>query len=71
MLGRRTGGQAGGQTGLTALLGTLRSIAGMPDYDLYAEHLRRCHPEHPVPTQRQFYEEFLKSRYEDGPTRCC
>jgi uncharacterized short protein YbdD (DUF466 family) len=24
-----------------------------------------------VPTQRQFYDEFTRSRYGDGPTRCC
>jgi uncharacterized short protein YbdD (DUF466 family) len=56
---------------LVKLLGSLRSIAGMPDYAAHVEHLRRCHPETPVPTQRQFYEEFVSSRYNDGPTRCC
>ncbi|MEA2712967.1 MAG: hypothetical protein QOK27_928, partial [Gemmatimonadales bacterium] len=25
----------------------------------------------PIPTERQFYEEFLRTRYTDGPTRCC
>jgi uncharacterized short protein YbdD (DUF466 family) len=53
------------------LLGTLRSIAGMPDYAAHLEHLGRCHPDQPVPTERQFYEEFLRTRYADGPTRCC
>jgi uncharacterized short protein YbdD (DUF466 family) len=53
------------------LLGSLRSMAGMPDYDRHLEHLRRCHPELPVPTQRQFYDDFVKNRYGDGPTRCC
>ena len=28
----------------------------MPDYDAHIEHLARCHPEHPLPTRRQFYE---------------
>jgi uncharacterized short protein YbdD (DUF466 family) len=49
----------------------LRRIAGMPDYAAHLEHLRRSHPERPIPTQREFYEEFVRSRYEDGPTRCC
>ena len=53
------------------LLGALRSIAGMPDYAAHLEHLRRCHPEQPIPTERQFYEAFLHTRYGDGPTRCC
>ncbi len=49
----------------------LRRIAGMPDYDAYLEHLRCHHPDHPVPTECEFYEEFVRNRYEDGPTRCC
>ena len=53
------------------LLGTLRQIAGMPGYAAHVEHLRRCHPESPVPTEREFYDEFIRTRYGDGPTRCC
>jgi uncharacterized short protein YbdD (DUF466 family) len=56
---------------ITQLLGALRKIAGMPDYAAHLEHLRRCHPGEPIPTERQFYEEFLRTRYTDGPTRCC
>ena len=61
MLGRR----------LAQLFGALRKIAGMPDYDAHLEHLRRCHPEIPIPSEREFYEEFVRARYGDGPTRCC
>jgi uncharacterized short protein YbdD (DUF466 family) len=43
----------------------------MPDYDGYVRHLATCHPGRVVPTERQFFEEYLKSRYEGGPTRCC
>ena len=49
----------------------LRRVAGMPDYAAHLEHLRRSHPECPLPTERQFYEEFVRRRYADGPTRCC
>lgn len=49
----------------------LRAIAGMPDHAAYVEHLRRCHPERPVPTEGEFYDEFVRARYGDGPTRCC
>jgi uncharacterized short protein YbdD (DUF466 family) len=49
----------------------VRRISGMPDYAAHLEHLRRCHPERPVPTEREFYEEFVRLRYGDGPTRCC
>jgi uncharacterized short protein YbdD (DUF466 family) len=49
----------------------LRSVAGMPDYAAHVEHLRLHHPEAPVPTPRAFYEDYVRSRYGDGPTRCC
>ncbi|HEU5303505.1 MAG TPA: YbdD/YjiX family protein [Gemmatimonadales bacterium] len=54
-----------------SLLRIIRRVAGMPDYTARLEHLRRCHPESPIPTRKQFYEEFLLARYGDGPTRCC
>ena len=56
---------------LQRIITTVRAIAGMPDYEAYVAHLRRCHPERPVPTERRFYDEFVKRRYGDGPTRCC
>jgi uncharacterized short protein YbdD (DUF466 family) len=66
-------------TTLRARLGALwrrilangRRIAGMPDYAAYLGHLRERHPERPVPTEREFFELYLRSRYGDGPTRCC
>ena len=56
---------------LQRIISTVRAVAGMPDYEAYVAHLRRCHPERPVPTKRLFYDEFVKRRYGDGPTRCC
>ena len=53
------------------VLQVVRRVAGMPDYAAYVEHLRRCHPERAVPSAREFYEEYLRARYQDGPTRCC
>jgi uncharacterized short protein YbdD (DUF466 family) len=61
MLGRR----------LSQLLGALRTITGMPDYAAHVEHLRAKHPEHAVPSEAQFYNDFINARYGDGPTRCC
>jgi uncharacterized short protein YbdD (DUF466 family) len=43
----------------------------MPDYRAYVEHLRACHPDRPVPSEREFYDEYVRTRYGDGPTRCC
>jgi uncharacterized short protein YbdD (DUF466 family) len=56
---------------LRRIVSAVRAIAGMPDYEAYVAHLRRCHPERPVPSERRFYDEFVESRYGDGPTRCC
>ena len=56
---------------LRRILSAVRAVAGMPDYEAYVAHLRRCHPDRPVPSERRFYDEFVKRRYGDGPTRCC
>jgi uncharacterized short protein YbdD (DUF466 family) len=56
---------------LKRLASGIRRISGMPDYRAYVSHLRSCHPGSPVPSERQFYDDFVRSRYEDGPTRCC
>ena len=53
------------------VLEVVRRVAGMPDYAAHVEHLRRCHPEFPVPSEREFYDEYVRARYGDGPTRCC
>jgi uncharacterized short protein YbdD (DUF466 family) len=49
----------------------LGRVAGMPDYGAYVEHLRRCHPGCAVPTEREYFEQYVAARYGDGPTRCC
>jgi uncharacterized short protein YbdD (DUF466 family) len=56
---------------LSRLLRTVRAVAGMPDYDAYLVHLRSCHPGMPAPSEREYYAEYLRARYGDGPTRCC
>lgn len=72
MRGRREpAGQRGNRAVLARLATMVRGISGMPDYQAYTEHLRRCHPERPIPAEQEYYEEYLRSRYGDGPTRCC
>ena len=56
---------------LAAVLRVIRRVAGMPDYAVFVEHLRRCHPDRPIPTEREHYDSYLESRYGDAPTRCC
>jgi uncharacterized short protein YbdD (DUF466 family) len=43
----------------------------MPDYAAYCEHLRAHHPDRSLPTEREFFDQFVRARYGDGPTRCC
>jgi uncharacterized short protein YbdD (DUF466 family) len=56
---------------LSAIPPLLRRLAGMPDYDAHVEHLRRCHPDQPLPSRREFFEAYVAARYGAGPTRCC
>ena len=71
MWDEKRGGLLRLRTSLDRLLSALRQVAGMPDYAAHLEHLRRCHPGRVAPTEREFYEEYLRGRYGDGPTRCC
>ncbi|MGH2668615.1 MAG: CstA-like transporter-associated (seleno)protein [Gemmatimonadales bacterium] len=43
----------------------------MPDYAAYCRHLRERHPDRVLPTEREFFDQFVRARYGDGPTRCC
>ena len=59
-------------TALARALGNVvRRVAGMPDYEAYVAHLRCCHPGCRVPSEREYYEDYVATRYGDGPTRCC
>ena len=53
------------------LVAAMRRILGMPDDAAYCAHLRQAHPGAPLPTEREYFDDYLKSRYEGGPTRCC
>jgi uncharacterized short protein YbdD (DUF466 family) len=52
-------------------LHTVRRMAGMPDYAAYVEHRCRHHPGEAMPTEREYYAEYVTARYADSPTRCC
>ena len=49
----------------------IRGIAGMPDYRAYLEHCQSCHPGRAPLAEREFFAEYLRARYADGPNRCC
>lgn len=56
---------------LGEFLSMVRRVFGMPDYEAYLQHLRTCHPGHPLPTEREYFAQYVQARYGDGPTRCC
>ena len=49
----------------------LRRVLGMPDYAAYLAHHRARHPDCPVPTEREYYDQYVVSRYGAGASRCC
>jgi uncharacterized short protein YbdD (DUF466 family) len=51
-----------------------RLMVGVPDYETYVEHRRAEHPDEPVMTYEQFYQNRLKARYtidKDRLRGCC
>ncbi|MEP7160973.1 MAG: YbdD/YjiX family protein [Dermatophilaceae bacterium] len=57
--------------GATGLRWWWRGVVGADAYEHYVAHLRACHPDTAVPSERQFW----KNRYDEeerNPTaRCC
>ena len=49
----------------------IQRVSGMPNYAAYLEHLRQHHPGCPVPSEREFFNDYLKRRYGGGFSRCC
>ena len=49
----------------------LRRVVGMPDYETYVAHLVQKHPGCAVPSEREFFDQYVTARYSGGPTRCC
>ena len=49
----------------------LRLMVGLPDYDTYVAHLREHHPERPIPSYAEFFNERQQARYRGGGGRCC
>ncbi len=56
---------------LQKVMTAIRRLTGMPDYEGYLKHLRARHPERAVPTEREYYEQYLERRYGSGTSRCC
>ena len=50
---------------------TARLAIGVADYETYVRHLRTHHPEKPVPSYEQFFEQCQQARYKNGGNRGC
>lgn len=50
---------------------TARLAIGIPDYDNYADHMRRNHPALVPMTRDEFFHERMQARYGKGRSRCC
>lgn len=48
-----------------------RLAVGIPDYDAYVEHLRRCHPGRVPMDRTAFFRDRMEARYGRGRSRCC
>lgn len=46
-------------------------VTGGSAYERYVEHLRRTHPECPVPSKRDFWREKYDEQERNPSTRCC
>ena len=49
----------------------VKRIAGMPDYEAFLAHMRTRHPDCRLPSEREFFESYLKQKYAGGGSRCC
>ncbi|HTJ24347.1 MAG TPA: YbdD/YjiX family protein [Gemmatimonadaceae bacterium] len=58
-------------TRLDRLAAVVRRIIGVPDYDRYLAHARRCHSDRPVMTRDEFMRQRLVDRYSRPGARCC
>jgi len=50
---------------------TARLAVGIPDYEAYVAHTRRCHPGRAPMARDAFFRERLAARYGRGRSRCC
>ena len=50
---------------------TARLAIGVPDYDNYVAHMRTRHPDKPLMSYAEFFDERQQKRYGNGRTGCC
>lgn len=50
---------------------TLRLMVGVPEYSTYVTHMHSKHPDKPVMSYQQFFQERQGARYGGKIGRCC
>ena len=53
------------------VIGLVRRIIGVPDYEVYRRHMAACHPGQALLTEREFEEERMVAKYSKPGQRCC
>ncbi|MBF0183063.1 MAG: YbdD/YjiX family protein [Magnetococcales bacterium] len=59
---------------LALLKATLRSMIGLPDYQVYVAHRQQHHPDQPILSEAEFIRERQEARYgnrQGKMIRCC
>jgi uncharacterized short protein YbdD (DUF466 family) len=49
----------------------LLRVIGAPDYQVYVEHMRICHPDSVLLSEEEFFRQRLNDRYNRAGSRCC
>jgi uncharacterized short protein YbdD (DUF466 family) len=49
----------------------LRAVAGVPDYERYAAHMRRAHPGAPILSHRELIAQCQRDRFNRPGNKCC
>ncbi|PPJ09121.1 DUF466 domain-containing protein [Nocardia nova] len=49
----------------------MNAVLGGQDYPRYVEHLRRRHPDRPIPTESEYWRERHAAADRNPGTRCC
>lgn len=46
-------------------------MVGVPDYEVYVQHMRQTHPEREPMSYEEFFRERQEARYGGGAGKCC
>ena len=56
---------------LANIVGIVRRIIGVPDYDTYVAHMKEAHPDRAPLSRDEFATQRMQDRYSRPGTRCC